>query len=94
MLAQSQSVNSRYQFHNPLAANNSATKTTKPSRPIGDFCSVTTRLDHKSKKVSRGIVSRARMEESFPSSFNARQDAISPAEPEPLVVCAYAPGGR
>ncbi|MGO9203791.1 MAG: hypothetical protein ACLQM8_24995 [Limisphaerales bacterium] len=52
LLAQRPTLNSRRQFHNPLVTQQHRRQTSKPSRPIADFCSVTTRPHQKSKKAS------------------------------------------
>ena len=52
MPARSPSRNSRCQFHKQPATKHRH-KTSKPSRPITDFCSVIARVHQKSKKVSR-----------------------------------------
>ncbi len=58
MLAQSPTRNSHCQFHKQPASQRHHHEASKPSRPIADLCSVTTRLHHKSRKVSRGIWAR------------------------------------
>ena len=56
MLAHTRSANCHRHFHNQLATQQHHHQASKPSRPIADLCSVTTRLHHESRRASNRIV--------------------------------------
>ena len=73
MLAQSPSRNSRWQFHKPRATQHHHHQTSKPSRPIADCCSVTTRLHQKSRRVSRELSSQVFASERISHANQAKE---------------------